>query len=305
MTTSQPLARTGRRDTATGRTLPYATKQDLLKPLIDGGLIEDEDDLLTNKPHLTQQVLRQWAASGHTSCLYADHLSPREDLWGGATLARALPQPAFDTWLGTAMTALAAKEIGLLTFPYVRTESDLAQMVGQVARSPGWWWEDRSRRADLVVPVALRWDIPGTEHVSWVLGFGPFEWIPFTRRAPYVALVMRTRPEAYTVPEERPDETGRRGAHLAHLPHDLEHGERGGRVWLATEGRKRTLLWDDLSAQGRGVAQACYCADRENREGQERMRDAWTVLAPSAKAKVTFMLQRAWIETFPAPGPGR
>lgn len=281
------ITKSGVRETASGKTVRHVTKNDLLAQLVANGVIADEQDMLARSPQLTQVVMRTWLASGHTSCLYSNVLGTdeHEGLWGSATIAREVEQDVFDSLITAQMSELGRKEIALLTFPYVTTEPDLAQLVGQLAASPEWSWEDRSR------PSGLRWRLPDGEHVSWALGFGPFPWMPFTRRAPYTSLVLRARPEAHTVPAEAPGPDGLRGVHLAHVPQSIDRGEFGGPVWTTTEGMKRMLLWADLTKEAQAVSLACSTGAYDE-AGQSVMRDAWTALAPHAKAKVTFVLQR-------------
>lgn len=305
MTNGARAVMSGRRETASGTQVRYPTKDDLLAPLIAAGTIAGEQDMLELDPTLTEGIFRQWAVSGTTACLYANMLSgPANDgLWAGATLAAETNQERFDGWLQSAMQRIATKDIGLLTFPYVETEQGLAKLLGQLARSPDWWWEDRARPRDRVVPLGLRWALPDGVHVSWVLGFAPFDWLPYTRRAPYTALVLRAKPDANTVDEEDEGPDGLRGVHLAHVPHTIPGGEKGGSIWSKTEQRKRTLLWADLTAEGRRISHACHCDHPQDVAGQKLMRDAWTLLAPSAKAKVTYVMQRTLVEDhLPAPG---
>jgi len=190
----------------------------------------------------------------------------------------------------------------MLVFPYVQDEASILELVRQVAGLPDWWWVEKDP-SERLARVGLRWLLPDRKHVSWVLGFAPMPWLPFTRRAPVTALVLRVRPEAHATPEEDLED-GLQGVHLAHLAHSMGHrGDLGGPVWKGTEARKRTLLWGDLSQDAKLVVARVQGDDKANDDAAEAvMGAAWNVLAPHAKAKVTFSLQRALVDTLPPRG---
>ena len=63
--------------------------------------------------------------------------------------------------------------------------------------------------------------MPDGKHESWALGFAPFDHMPKTRRAPHVAIVLKTDPVEQPFLKRDPSEvSGLRGIHLADLPFD-------------------------------------------------------------------------------------
>ncbi len=303
-----------KRACADGKVLNLPTAEDLVELLVaDGSLprpdvLEDSRGLTADDAAGLAQLVRTWVAAGQTGCYYANRLArpaaDGDDGWAAQVVTERLDDADLHVVVDAAMRQIGEAGIMMLVFPYVRDEEALTDLIRQLVGLPDWWWEDRSPPESRVVKVGLRWLLPDQGHVSWVLGFAPMPWVPFTRRAPATALVMRVRPETHTVPEEEPED-GLRGVHLAHLDHGMgPRGERGGPVWTATEERKRTLLWDDLSDDGKLLATRLRSDGDDDEVGRQVMGAAWNVLAPHAKARVTYPLQRALVETLPPPGRG-
>lgn len=305
------LKRDLERPSASGQVLRFPTAQNLVDELVDSGGLP-RPDVLENTAGLPQadaeglaRLTRAWISAGQTGCLYAAALAKPaadgEDVWSAQVVAERLDDVLFALVVDSAMRGIGSADVMMLVFPYVRDDAALADLVGQLVGLPDWWWEDRSRPQDRVVRVGLRWLLPDRAHVSWVLGFAPMPWVPFTRRAPATALVMRVQTDAHTVPAEEPED-GLRGVHLAHMAHGMgENGAERGPVWTKTEEKKRTLLWDDLTDDGKLLA-ARLDSDDPDGPAREMMGAAWNVLAPHAKAKVTFALQRELTDRLPPAG---
>lgn len=301
-----------KRQCADGKVLSFPTTANLVGALVEEGRLRGPDAL--DDPGRLDPVqadalaglVRMWVAAGQTGCYYANKValpSPSNNaVWSTLVVAERLDADILGLVAGDAMRQIGDAEIMMLVFPYVSDEAGLADLLSQLVALPDWWWEDRSPAESQTVKVGLRWNLPDREHVSWVLGFGPMPWLPFTRRSPATALVLRAQKDAHTVPAEEP-EGGLRGVHLAHMDHGMgDAGAAYGPVWRRTEARKRTLLWDDLSDDGKLVAARLLCDDENDDEGLQVMGAAWKVLAPAAKARVTYTMQRALAERLPPAG---
>lgn len=191
------------------------------------------------------EAMFAWARTGQTGCLFAALLAAGPTAAGWRSLV--IPDAVSDDTLHALVDAMLATEPEAVTivFPWVDTAAALAALVSQVARLPDWQSVliDGDELPGLI-RVGLRWRLPVEDHASWVLGFGPFEFLPFTRRAPFTALVFRCR-AAYSLPRRRAEDHNE--VHLADLPAPVDevHYER---MWRRTVERKVNLLAGQLEA---------------------------------------------------------
>lgn len=84
-----------------------------------------------------------------------------------------------------------------------------------------------------------------------VLGFGPFEFLPITRRAPLTSLEIRTKPTAI---KKSVSPNGRDRVHLAGIRIKEMSEDRFQAFWRGTETRRFRLLGGDDSAAKAKVA---------------------------------------------------
>jgi hypothetical protein len=85
-----------------------------------------------------------------------------------------------------------AGEFGALVFPRLRAAEEIASTLTVLARDSRWdlrrvEWKALKRDEDM--PVGLHWR---TADGNWssAMGFAPLGWMPVTRRAPYVGIVV-------------------------------------------------------------------------------------------------------------------
>jgi hypothetical protein len=186
-----------------------------------------------------------WARTGQTGCLFATMLAaePSDAGWQSVVIPEAVSDETLHALVHGLLTARL--EAATVVFPTVDTPASLVALVNQVARLPDWHGLviDGDEPAGLV-RVGLRWHLPVPDHVSWVLGFGPFDFLPFTRRAPFTALVFRCGAE-YTLPRRRVEDHDE--VHLADLRAPVDE-ERYARMWSRTVTRKQSLLAGELAA---------------------------------------------------------
>ena len=225
------------RRTLSGREKPFPTLDDMVEDLLLQGLIRDKEDLLTDRDELLSDVFFTWVNYGQLACQFAIHLSTieQEAGWRSAVLTGALDSERLHELLEGVIAKVAGAEALQVLFPDIRTPDDIVDLINRLCESPRWYWIEPSHNTD-VVGVGLRWILPSDRSVNWVLGFAPLECMPFTRRAPFAALVMRLK-------DRQPDnkavlELGRVPVHLAHMP-DMLNSEKERALYMAASERKR------------------------------------------------------------------
>lgn len=225
----------------------FPERADLVQKLIEQGLVADEDDLLQRRPDLAGDIMLNWIQHSQTGCRFATHLAKRRATsgWQIAVVPRRLREEVFRSVIeGLLRPQPTEAEMVMVVFPWVISPEDLADLIGMLARCEAWSWEEpvsmEGGSHDECL-VGLRWALPSGTAESWVLGFAPFPFMPFTRRAPYTAIVMRTRdPEPDALPSE-----GRAPVHLAQVPHFF--GDRADEIWKSTQRQRATLLGEELT----------------------------------------------------------
>lgn len=195
-----PLGRSAERRLADGRTRSFPTLADFVDHLRVRGEIEDEEDLLTRRHDLLATIFHAWVQRGQAACQFAVHLAKNREEAGWMELV--VPDADDDVSLAAISTLLAGAgsvetvEAVLLLLPSVRTWQGLVGLCGRLCGLPDWHWQEIDGADEGHLLAGLRWTPPGSPYTSWVLAFGPFEELPYTRRAPVTALTLRTRSPA-------------------------------------------------------------------------------------------------------------
>lgn len=226
----------------------FPTRSDYVAFFIGRGLVRDEGDLTARRPDLVCDALLNWLRHSASGCRFATQLAVKRDAarWLTAAFPSRRPDQEFRRDVAAVVQDWPDIELVLMAFPWVSTTNDLVFLINQMALCDGWWWEEPpavDQHDDVL--VGLRWDLPSEKSTSWALGFAPFDFMPFTRRAPWTAIVLRPRDAP---PENRPTE-GLAPVHLAQVPHFF--GERGrfeGEIWNSTKELRRALLGGELEA---------------------------------------------------------
>lgn len=235
--------------------MPARLKASVVRQLADGRVnhFSNRDDFEAALPGLRNdsgfdaaavaEATFGWARTGQTGCLFATLLAAGPGAAGWQSLV--IPEAVSDDTLRALLDArLATKpEAATVVFPWADTATALAALVSQLARLPDWHGVViHGDEPPGLVRIGLRWRLPIEDHASWVLGFGPFEFLPFTRRAPFTALVFRCG-AAYTLPRRRVEDHNE--VHLADLPAPVDE-VRYDRMWRRTVERKASLLAGEL-----------------------------------------------------------
>ena len=171
----------------------------------------------TFNAEVVSEAMFAWLKFAQTGCLFASRLAINHAREGWVSLA--IPEGLDDLSLYNLIAPItdALPSALMVTFPYVETADDLVGLIEQMRRLPNWFAREvTEKREPGKLLVGLRWKLPDLEHVSWVLGFGSFDFLPFTRRAPFTALVFRTSPDwPASVPRKKTE--GYPEVHLADI----------------------------------------------------------------------------------------
>ena len=166
---------------------------------------------------------RRWHGEGQNGCLFARLVARRE----GWTQAEANPAGPFPI--------PADSELHSLLFPPVTTADELAKLVATLSRTPPFFLEHSEER-DGRVALAIRAEVaPGV--LAWVMGFGPFSFLPKTRQAPCTEIVIRPKSKPDWLYEHHSHD--RSAAHVADFPLEPEVWPS---LWPATHQHTRAVL---------------------------------------------------------------
>jgi hypothetical protein len=187
---------------------------------------------------------RDWHLRGQTGCLFAQvaALAPADAHWD-ALVVGADPAdlgPAGYGEIGefaAQATTDADTELASVVFPAARTGLEAVDILVGLARETAFFLErdditEHDRRLFLRYPV-------GADVQAWVMAFGPFEFMPNTRRSPYFELVLRVKPKPSEIFHRlNPD---RAVAHLADAPLTMTP-DRWEHRWQGSRRRTRMVL---------------------------------------------------------------
>lgn len=139
-----------------------------------------------------------WVKRGQTGCRFAarlalDDVSAR---WESVTLSKNIPRSELAEHVCEVLLSLDKRtELVQLIFPHIDSVDELVALINDLCTPKlNWYWEAEDSYENGWVDVGLRWLLPDGEHVAWALGFGPYDFLPVTRRAPLVSIVLRTSP---------------------------------------------------------------------------------------------------------------
>lgn len=192
---------------------------------------------------------RDWHSRGQNGCQFArlaaldaDHLR-----WDYLVVDSTRPDRVGD--LFTEHAVVDGTEVLSVLSPDITTAAQAVRFVRDLVASSTFWLE-RDEPVDGYRVCHLRCPVPGADRdvQAWVMGFGPFAWMPNTRRGPYFELAVRIREKTPWLFHRLNQD--RDLAHLADVPlrmTDLRWEHR----WTSTLSRTRRILGkepDDFSA---------------------------------------------------------
>ncbi|MCH7725482.1 MAG: hypothetical protein IH991_03215 [Planctomycetes bacterium] len=132
-------------------------------------------------------------------------------------------------------------DAAILIFDDVESLDDLTRLLNFLISHTSWIWEEDhvpgpSLGGTNRMGFGLRWIMPD-ESKSYVLGFGPFGFLPPTRRSPYTALTIPVCSQG----KYRPSDPSER--HLCDMANEhFGSEEQFYKVWEVTEELKATIV---------------------------------------------------------------
>lgn len=225
-----------------------------------GKLARDSD--LSRHPDLVEMVYRHWQCQPQIACEFARLIAKDPQSHGvdvtvvsGVVDAQSAGTAASATAkiIERAITKQGCEAVSVL-IPGVLDVATLVALCHSLGAQPGWRCRpqlnpsDCAQRIYVELKVEVGTDNRGKTVLAEVLGFGPFEFLPLTRRAPITAVVLRAKPENAGQPKN-PFKEPR--AHLADLRINMD-SRTFRRTWKASESaRQRVLEGDDSAARAR------------------------------------------------------
>lgn len=209
-----------------GRSFPSYT--DLLDYLVVESVVSSEEELFEDKIEFLSSILFKWIQSGQLACAFAKRLAKKrleEDPqvpWE-SIVVKNWEDRELATKVDPILQGLASRVEALqLIFPGAESPTDVAQIVSKLCIHANWSWEEipwKDCSTEDCFNLGLRWRIDSIDRVSWILGVGPFESLPFTRRiynSPFSALLFRTKgPTEHTLDMFLGDDPDSGPVHLA------------------------------------------------------------------------------------------
>jgi len=238
------------------RVLRFPTLSDYVAFVISKQLIAQQSELYEHSD-LVLDIQKHWHSQGQTACKFAQILARSDQRewhhriingsFGNATGKRAeeVVSAVEETLHSSDVEALS------IVLPRLTSPTDLTELLRRLDDLPGWRVQTTASMGlggigyvDVAVRVALSKFVD-----SWVLGLGPFNFLPRTRQSPFTELMVRTKPQKapYTRSDLRADPTA---AHLADLPVDVTpHTFRS--LWSVSKRLRETMMRNDVAPAAR------------------------------------------------------
>lgn len=227
--------------------------EEIIEELVYDGKLDPGVDLSCPSNHAEiRKIQRTWLSRRQVGCVFAVQLAGRRspESWVDIIVYDDI-EPS-DVIQEVLMHVNDEAQAIQIVFPDAAGDIDkFAAYIAAISRDPHWDVEvARDGTSPKYFALGLRFRLPSTNYVSWVLGLGDFEGFPLTRRAPFPSLIFRTGPpgDAPTIADAgkaRPpsDGNGFEPVHLADYPVDQD-AERIKRTWKATQSLKSNVLSD-------------------------------------------------------------
>jgi hypothetical protein len=223
----------------------FPSRADYEAYFLGRGMINSGDELWKNSK-LVADLQRHWHSRGQNGCVFAQMTAAKSAEKGWASYVVNLPAKELageaETISKLFQETIAVPELQLLSllFPKVNSLDELLELVKQFVALFGFTTVEYPL-GDLI-GVGLRYALQEGDLSSWLVGFGPFDFFPFTRQAPVTELVFRgkEKPEKmfHRLNQERSQ------VHLADVPLDVEDVV-AEKLWQSTYAKTRMLLGGD------------------------------------------------------------
>lgn len=185
----------------------------------------------------------QWLHTDQVGCRFAMALTidKFQDRW--RSISAATPKSGEEVEvIQETLTEAASDDVDavILIFPEVELLADLVGLINLLNQHEAWSCAedkhpDSSAAGRPRVGLGMRWKMP-CDTSSFALGFGPFGFLPPTRRSPYTAITL---PVCKKGVHREGDPSER---HLCDMANDLWTGEQFDKLWAGTSALKAKLI---------------------------------------------------------------
>lgn len=225
----------------------FCGRGDYEAELLAHGDIESRDALWSNDL-LVKGVHRHWHERGQNGCVFAQTIAStaQSTTWESAVVRGELTASgctAITQMIGDALDNPDCEILSLL-FPEITATEQLLYLIQRLISSPMVMLGDEYQ-VDGLTALALRVRVDRSRSLAWLMGFGPFGFLPRTRRSPITEIAIRTKSKP-TIRFWRLSGDVE-AAHLADFPigippKQMEH------LWLKTKTRTRAILGGEPNA---------------------------------------------------------
>lgn len=151
-----------------------------------------------------------WLGAGQTGCTFAGRIGQKKPK--DSDVLPLVVSDLDERTPGVIRAFLDARSsAAYVIFPMIRTAEDIARLVAFLARSDSRWsWSIVKSHVDTeALNIGLKWKLPNGDYVSIAQGLANLPTMPFTRRAPVTAMLLRARePDSEAAKRNYDEETG-------------------------------------------------------------------------------------------------
>lgn len=240
-----PQANLGRVDkSVTYGRYTFPTMTDYIHFFLDRGYITKPEELLENDT-LIASMQRHWHTRGQNGCVFAQAVADNSALCGwenavcnkplGALLEKSHSH-RIQRLVNEAVRNPKIQIVSLL-FPQILETDELVILIRLLETLSG--FSLVTKDYEEFVTVGLRLSLNNDSVTSWIMGFGPFPFLPNTRQSPITEVVIRVKTKSDVIFHRLNQE--RTLAHLADTPPHIDDDVMEI-LWRSTYSKARSIL---------------------------------------------------------------